>query len=190
MTNTTTVIEAVFYLLSKLGPSDKLKLIKLIYLADKFHLIRYGRTVTRDKYLAMEHGPVGSVVKDVLSFNSKSLSASELRCACALFEETDTYTFKAKQSATERDFDMLSESDIESFDFVINQFGRMTQWELRDYTHKYPEWYQHEQLLKAGQSRSEPINTKELLSLLDNDPLTMPMEHLTESGKILTGNYD
>lgn len=36
-------------------------------------------------------------------------------------------------------FEMLSESDKEALDFVIEKFGRMKQWELRDYTHKYPE---------------------------------------------------
>lgn len=53
-------IEAIYYILSKLGKMDKLKLLKLVYLADKYHLIYYGRTITNDDYYAMKHGPIAS----------------------------------------------------------------------------------------------------------------------------------
>ncbi|KJU84401.1 hypothetical protein MBAV_003406 [Candidatus Magnetobacterium bavaricum] len=85
---------------------------------------------------------------------------------------------------------MLSETDIEALDFVIQEFGSMTQWQLRDYTHKYPEWHQHEGIFNSARKKREAISNEELLSLLDNDPLTVPEEHLKESWLILTGNFD
>src|SRR4051812_34811550 len=36
------------------------KLLKLMFLADKYHLVRYGRPITGDRYEAMNHGPVPS----------------------------------------------------------------------------------------------------------------------------------
>ena len=67
------IVEALHYVLSKTKRAGKIKLIKLVYLADKYHLLKYGRTVTNDDYYAMEFGPVGTTVKDVLTFDKDML---------------------------------------------------------------------------------------------------------------------
>ena len=77
MIETSKIIEALHYILHKIKIADKIKIIKLIYLADKYHLVRYGRTITNDDYYAMEYGPVGSTVKDVLEFDEFTLSHNE-----------------------------------------------------------------------------------------------------------------
>jgi len=41
MIETKKIIQAVCYILQQIGRSDKLKLVKLLYLADKCHLMRY-----------------------------------------------------------------------------------------------------------------------------------------------------
>jgi hypothetical protein len=61
---------------------------------------------------------------------------------------------------------------------------------LRDYTHQYPEWKQHEDLLKNRRAKRILIKTEELLSLLPNDKIAVPKEHVEDSKKILLGNYD
>lgn len=189
MIDTTTIIEALYYILRKLGETDKIKLVKLIYLADKYHLIRYGRTITNDDYYAMEHGPVGTTVKDVLSLDSFNISKS-YKYASRLIEKTDGNSFRANPDARVS-FDMLSESDREALDFVVEKFGRMGQWKLRDYTHKYPEWYQYEELFTNKLTKRERIDTKELLSTIENDPLQAPSrQHIKESRKILSGDFD
>ncbi len=189
MIETSTIIEALYYILKKIKKADKIKLVKLIYLSDKYHLIRYGRTVTNDDYYAMEHGPVGTTVKDVLSFDSFNMSTKAFKYASTLLEKVDKNNFRAKPDASDV-FDMLSDTDKEALDFVINKFGKMRQWELRDYTHQYPEWYQYEDLFKNKQTKSERIDTRELLSTLKDDPLKMPRKHVKESEKILTGKFD
>ncbi len=197
MIETATIIEAIHYILKKIKKSDKIKLVKLVYLADKYHLIRYGRTITNDDYYAMEHGPVGTTVKDVLSFD-EILSKKALRYASSLIEKTDNNNFKVK-SDTKNTFDMLSDTDKEALDFVIEKFGKMSSFKLRDYTHRYPEWYKYEDLFKnrltrrgvrLRLTRSQRIDTKELLSTIKNDPLKMPPKHVKESEKILTGKFD
>ncbi len=85
MADTKLVIQVLHYILKKLGKADKLKLIKLIFLADKYHLLKYGRTITEDDYYAMELGPVASIVKDILSFNDFTLSKAELDYAKKTF---------------------------------------------------------------------------------------------------------
>ena len=61
--------QAINYFTKKEGGQiEKLKLIKLVYLADRFHLRKYGRPIMNDTYLAMPLGPVGSSVKDIAEF--------------------------------------------------------------------------------------------------------------------------
>ncbi len=189
MIETATIIEVLYYILKKLKKADKIKLVKLLYLADKYHLIRYGRTITNDDYYAMEHGPVGTTVKDVLSLDSFSISKKGYKYASTLLERVDENHFRAKPDAKVA-FDMLSESDKEALDFVIEKFGKMSQWKLRDYTHQYPEWYRYEDLFENKLTRRERIDTKELLSTIKDDPLKMPSRHVKESEKVLTGKFD
>ncbi|MBI5409364.1 MAG: SocA family protein [Nitrospirae bacterium] len=189
MIETSTIIEAIYYLLRKLKKADKIKLVKLIYLADKYHLIRYGRTITNDDYYAMEHGPVGATVKDVLSLDPFNIPPKTSKYLSTLIIKDDENHFRENPGA-KINFDMLSDTDKEALDFVIEKFGRMGQWKLRDYTHKYPEWHKYKDLFENKLTRRERIETKELLSTLKDDPLSMPRKHVRESEKILTGNFD
>ena len=189
MIETATIIEALCYILKKLKKADKIKLIKLIYLADKYHLIRYGRTITNDDYYAMEHGPVGTTVKDVLSFDTFNIPSKTFKYLSTLIVKVDENHFRVNPDA-KITFNMLSDTDKEALDFIIEKFGSMNSWQLRDYTHQYPEWYQYEDMLKSKLTKRERIDTKELLSRIKNDLLSMPRKHVKESEKILTGKFD
>lgn len=190
MIDTKTIIQALYYVLSKLKTTaTKLKLVKMIYLADKCHLVKYGRTVTGDSYFAMEYGPVGSTLKDVLEFNEFTLSSEELKYASKLLEKASILDFIYKPA--DIDLDMLSDTDKEALDFVINNFGSWKPGQLVDFTHKYPEWKQHEYLFQNGLTKREDIKTEELLSVLDEDLnlFGVEKEHIEESRAILMGMY-
>src|SRR5262249_13142313 len=61
-------LEAVVYLASKGIPDfDKYKVCKLLFLADKYHLVRYGRPITGDRYYAMPYGPAPTTLLTLLS---------------------------------------------------------------------------------------------------------------------------
>ena len=67
-----------FFARSAGGSISKIKALKLVFFADRYHLRKYGRPVTNDEYYAMPKGPVPSHVKDIaemsdfLSKNEKS----------------------------------------------------------------------------------------------------------------------
>lgn len=188
MPDTKLIIQVLHYILEKLGKADKLKLIKLIFLADKYHLLKYGRTITEDDYYAMELGPVGSTVKDILSFNHFTLSKAELDYAKKLLKPISQNCFASKGTP---DVDMLSETDKEVLAYVIERFGKMSSMELSEYSHKYPEWQQHEYLFKNGQTKRKQIKTEELLSTLDDDlqSLGIDADHIEESRNLLLGTF-
>lgn len=50
-------LAALGYLVQQ-SEADLYSVMKMLYLADKEHLSRYGRTVTGDDFTAMEHGPL------------------------------------------------------------------------------------------------------------------------------------
>ncbi len=59
---------AALLCMAKLGTAkfDQYKACKLLFLADKRHLVKYGRTITGDRYSALEWGPIPSSIRDDL----------------------------------------------------------------------------------------------------------------------------
>jgi hypothetical protein len=176
------IIESLFYIIKKIGETDKLKLAQLLYLTDKYSLTRFGRTVTGDTYYATNCCLIGKKTKDILSFDlslpeeESFISKEEKDYFLNLIEKVENYNFKAK----EKDilFNMLSETDKESLDFVINKFGNMSLSELVELIDKYPECYKYKDLFNGRLTKRKRIDTIELLSTIKNDPLEVSKEHI------------
>jgi len=163
-----TIIESLYYILKKIGKADKLKLILLLHLSDKYSLTHYGRTITGDVYYATNLCIVGKNTKDILNFDFSVSKDYFLN----LIEKVENYNFKAKEK--DIPFNMLSETDKEALDFVIKKFGNMSSSELVELTHKYPEWEQYKDKIV----KRECVDTIEILSTIENDPLESSKEHI------------
>ncbi len=187
MYETYSSVEAIHYLLSKLGSLDRITLVKFIFLSDKCHLIRYGRTITEDNYVAMGEGPVGSKVLDILELDGRNLESEELEFIKKHFKKGSGFLLEEVEPFGKADY--LSESDIAALDTVIKEHGQKSSKELWDISHKYPEWRQYEAKLKSKEIKSAPIHAEEMLSVLDHDPLGMPQEHIEESRRVITGHF-
>ncbi len=53
-----------------------MKLIKLLYLADREALARWGRPITTDTYVAMKHGPVLSYILNLITPTPTAMTLS------------------------------------------------------------------------------------------------------------------
>jgi uncharacterized phage-associated protein len=138
------VTQVLNYLAIKLGGKvDKLRAIKLLYLADKYHLRKYGRLVTGDQYIAMKLGPVQSGVKDIADLSD--FLDSEERDYASLFIKKEGHDIK---SIRKIDYDELSQTDVEALNFVLERFGSLSDSDLIKLTHKGYEWRKHESELK------------------------------------------
>jgi len=127
--------EALAYLASK-SPSgrDKYILCKLLFLADKYHLVRYGRTITGDRYFAMEHGPAPNRVLgqlDMLIEEPESVPA-----LASLLKVDHAFRYPRISLARHTDFENLSESDKEALDEILTRHGSKGFPELRALTHE------------------------------------------------------
>jgi uncharacterized phage-associated protein len=131
-------LEAVVYLASRDIPAlDKYKLAKLLFLADKYHLVKYGRPITGDQYFAMPHGPVPTTILNLLSgVVEKKNSDKRVATLLAALEVDRSYQyprFKAKQPPEQR---FLSTSDLRALDEIVERFGNMTFAALKAVTHE------------------------------------------------------
>lgn len=148
-----------FFAVKNGGHINKMRSIKLIYFADRYHLRRYGRPITNDEYFAMSYGPVNSGVKDIAEM-SGFLGAKELDYA-SKFVAPSGYDV---QSILPVDWDVFSQSDTEALSFAWERFSQYNEFQLAEITHQYPEWKRFEETLK-DQSRVR-MNYEDFL----NDP--------------------
>jgi len=141
------------------GQIEKLKALKLIYLADRYHLRKYGRLITNDIYFAMKLGPVASSTKDIVE-NSEFLDDVEKEYALQYLKLMSPYVL-----ASEKDVDsnVFSDSDLEALDFAWEKFGHIDKFMLANLTHKYPEWKRNEASLSLN-----PRIEMRLLDFLDD----------------------
>jgi len=96
-----------FLALKEGGLIDKLKVVKLMWLADRLHIRKYGRPIFNDIYFAMPYGAVGSSAKDLAGFN---VDGDEKEYLENYLELGRGYKIKSKQKV---DLDIFSDSEIE-----------------------------------------------------------------------------
>jgi uncharacterized phage-associated protein len=134
------------------GEMNYLALMKLLYLADREALLRFGRPITGDKAVAMAHGPVLSKVYDRVSQKKQSLPKSYWH---EFIPRPSQYVYTVRFSGVP-DFSALSEAELAVLDEVFNKHRGKTEWELVQLTHDLPEW-------KNPKGGSKPISFEAIL---------------------------
>lgn len=142
------------------GKINKMKALKLVYFADRYHLRRYGRPVVGDEYLAMNYGPVASGTKDLAEM-SDFLGEEERRYAKRFIAPSETQL--AVSSVADVEEKVFSESDREALNFAWRRFGRVDKYALSEITHAYPEWKRHEPALRSKVASRVPMNYRDFL---------------------------
>lgn len=141
------------------GEINKLKALKLVYFADRYHLRRFGRPITGDEYLAMPYGPVASGAKDLAEMHD-FLSDEERAYGAQFLAPVDRHTYRSTAEVADR---VLSESDREALAWAWDKFGHMGRFDLAEHTHLYPEWKRHEAALLSGRETRVPMCYRDFL---------------------------
>jgi uncharacterized phage-associated protein len=147
------------------GKTNKMKAIKLVWLADRLHLRRHGRTITGDIYFALKHGPVPSTTRDILEENPFGLDEDEFNYASEFIKVTDKYNFT---SQSELDDKVFSATDIKALEDIFKTYGKYDHFELRDISHQFPEWKKYESALNSRVSSRFPMLFEDFFE--DADP--------------------
>lgn len=125
------------------GTLNKMKALKLIYFADRYHLRRFGRPITNDTYFAMKYGPVASACKDLLNATEET----EVGYSSQYIDTTQGHDFSSVCPVDEMVF---SESDKQALDFAWQHYHSKNQFQLAEETHRFPEWQKHQTALESG----------------------------------------
>lgn len=119
---------------------NKMKAIKLIWAADRYHLRKYGRPITWDAYFALKLGPIGSTTLDIAD-DAQHLDPDIKVYANQFIKPLNKNTYTSKKAL---DLDVFSETDIEALNFAFENFNKYDKYVLaKEITHKYPEWAKH-----------------------------------------------
>ena len=130
-------VQSASYLLSKLGGNaDKIKLMKLMYLADRDHFLAFGRPITGDSQWALPHGPVPSCTLNLLNGNDGDEADYVSRHI-----EVDSHKFVLRADPGSESLDANCRATL---DRTLARYGRMHTTALRDLTHKLPEYIECE----------------------------------------------
>jgi uncharacterized phage-associated protein len=154
------------------GRINVLKLVKMLYLADRAFMSDYDLPMLYDQPHSMEHGPVDSITYDLITGVNESAEWDRF------VSDRAGHDVGTRKAFARADLDWLSDAEVECVDRVWNKFGHMDQWELVKYTHdECAEWEDpgrssfpipYERIFKAlGKSESDlrAKNVKEQIKI-------------------------
>ena len=137
------------------GQMEYLKLIKLLYYADRESLDRLGRPISGDHYFSMRLGPVLSKVYDLIK--ATLAGTAEQGPWVQQIGMASRYVLKLNGPA---DFGPLSDAEIRVLYEVFNRLASTDKWAVVNETHQgLPEWED------PGESR-ERIDIETILRVL------------------------
>lgn len=134
-----------------------LKLLKLVYLADRLALAKLGRPITFDSYFSLPHGPVPSRTMDLASDEPDPLVASYWHRVIA--RGPTHYDVKLIDESSVPN-DQLSDAEEAVLDEVFDQYGHLYRWDLVRFTHTLPEY-------RDPQGSRIPIDLADILRAQD-----------------------
>jgi len=111
------------------------KLLKLMFLADKLHLVQHGRPITGETYAALKDGPVPKFTYRLLKQIQKQPYTAQAKQLAGIFTIDKTFDYPRISTDAPFDQDQLSRSDLAALDLTIKRFGHLTFTQLRALTH-------------------------------------------------------
>ncbi|MCK1361223.1 Panacea domain-containing protein [Bradyrhizobium sp. 199] len=147
---------AAFFAKASGGKINVLKLVKLIYLADRLALETFESPILNDKFVSMDHGPVNSITLNYVN----GMSDDRDEWAEFITDRSGHQIGLANSELKLHDLDELSTAELKILELVWLKHGKLNQFEIRDFTHKHcPEW-------EDPRGSSEPIPLERIFKFL------------------------
>jgi uncharacterized phage-associated protein len=110
---------------------SRLRLLKLLYIADRESLQERARDITGDRPVAMDHGPVLTATYDLIKGRD------------FLSPEWNKYFDNDGRDillSADPGVDELSRAEIDKLQEVAQRFAERNDWDVAEYTHEFEEW--------------------------------------------------
>ncbi len=119
------------------GKMSYMKLIKLLYLADREALMLWERPLTGDTYFSMKRGPVLSNVLDIISNGDDPENSSYWY---KYIRQPKKYNVELKEKELP-ETDILSQREMDLIDELSEKFKDFDRWDMVKICHDFlPEW--------------------------------------------------
>ena len=141
--NQNKVVEALVYLASKRPRIDVFHVAKVLFYADLNHLLKYGRPILGDTYVAMDDGPVPSFALNVAKRNCRFVSDEILRIADDKLSVDESDGYVRLMARATFDDSSFSRTDIECLDESIIAYAEMPFMKLWQLIHKWQPYKDH-----------------------------------------------
>jgi uncharacterized phage-associated protein len=125
-------VQALAYFVQRFKELDKIKLVKLMFLADREHFIKTGLPITGDRQVAMPYGPVPSATLDAIN---GCLPSSENAVFRFMNVKNNNVTLKKSPGRA-----ALSDEEIQTLEKVSRRYGAKESWALARETERLPEY--------------------------------------------------
>lgn len=109
-----------------------LKLMKLLYLADRESLNRFGHPISFDVLGSMNQGPVLSGALDLIHGEAWPSADGWAKW----ISDENNYEVSVRENPNRERLTELSDADLAVMESVWQTFGHMDRWQIRDYTHQ------------------------------------------------------
>ncbi len=129
---------AAFFIFNAGEPIEILKLIKLMYFAERESFARYGEPMTGDSFFSLDHGPILSTTLDHIN----NLIDSEPGGWESWIKDRENHFVSLRDDCdpTEK-LTLLSDADLEILAHTWSEYGSYTASQLRNLSHEIcEEW--------------------------------------------------
>jgi hypothetical protein len=146
------------------GRMSYIKLIKLLYLADREALIRWGRPITTDRFVSMDDGPVVSRIYELIR---NEPSPGSVKTWGKYISGPEDYEVRLLGDPGSGE---LSPAEGQLIDEVFGQHGEDSRWAIVDFSYSLPEWtrpdggasaIEYRDILRAAQKTEAEISAIE-----------------------------
>jgi uncharacterized phage-associated protein len=114
------------------GRLSVLKLMKLMYIADRMSLQKHGHPITFDRMVSMDHGPVLSSVYNL----TQGTIEGHPKGWEYWISERENHDVALRHPVDVELLEDLSDADIDVLAETWRLVGHLSKWAIRDWTHK------------------------------------------------------
>jgi uncharacterized phage-associated protein len=125
----------VLFRTDRVSRMNYMRVLKLLYIADREALRETGRPITGGPAVAMERGPVLEEVYDLIRGQHRQMPVWDE------YFQKDRYDLKR---INDPDVRQLSRYEIRKLQEVAKEHSEFDEWELSRLTHKFAEWQKND----------------------------------------------
>ncbi len=153
-----------------------LRLLKLLYIAERENLAATGWPILGDRAVAMDNGPVMSQVYDLIM---------DRHIGAPRWGQYFRRSHYCLEKVTEADVGRLSRQEIDRLQEIAHRYEDISEWDLVNVTHDFADYVKN----KPPKKSMKPISVEDILEGVGKSNLLASIEQEREDAEIYDGIF-